>query len=200
MIKKNSILKIINNSLVDLPVPSNINHFWNIGSILGLCLIIQTITGIVLAIHYSANIITAFNCLDFIIRNVNQGWLIRLIHANGASLFFIAIFLHLGRNLYYKTFINTNPWISGVLLFLVSIITAFLGYVLPWGQMSYWGATVITNLISAVPFIGKYLVEWIWGGFSVDNSTLNRFFFSSLFFTFYFDIFYHSSFSFYSWK
>lgn len=174
--KHHPILKIANSALVDLAAPINISHFWNFGSLLGICLIIQILTGIFLAIHYRANIRIAFNCIDHIIRDVTIGWFIRLIHANGASLFFIAIFLHIGRGLYFKSYVLKFTWVSGVLIFLISILTAFLGYVLPWGQISYWGATVITNLLSAIPYLGPNIVEWVWGGFSVNNSTLNRFF------------------------
>lgn len=174
--KHHPILKIANSALVDLAAPINISHFWNFGSLLGICLIIQILTGIFLAIHYRANIRIAFNCIDHIIRDVSIGWFIRLIHANGASLFFIAIFLHIGRGLYFKSYVLKFTWVSGVLIFLISILTAFLGYVLPWGQISYWGATVITNLLSAIPYLGPNIVEWVWGGFSVNNSTLNRFF------------------------
>jgi ubiquinol-cytochrome c reductase cytochrome b subunit len=170
------ILNILNSSLVDLPAPSNISHLWNLGSLLGISLGIQTVTGIFLAIHYSSNILVAFNCIDHIIRDVDAGWLTRLFHANGASLFFIAIYVHIGRGLYYRSYALTITWTSGVLIFLISILTAFLGYVLPWGQISYWGATVITNLLSAVPYVGTAMVEWVWGGFSVGNSTLSRFF------------------------
>jgi len=174
--KTHPILKVINSSLVDLPAPSNISHFWNFGSILGICLSIQTLTGIFLAIHYSSDITTAFNCIDHIMRDVNGGWFVRFLHANGASLFFFRIYLHIGRGLYYNSFILSFTWLTGVLIFLITILTAFLGYVLPWGQISYWGATVITNLLSAVPYLGQILVEWIWGGFSVNNATLGRFF------------------------
>jgi len=174
--KHQPLLKIINSSLVDLPAPSNITHFWNFGSLLGVCLAIQILTGIFLAIHYSANIRIAFNCIDHIIRDVNSGWFIRLLHANGASIFFVAIFIHIGRGIYFKSYVLSLTWTSGVFIFLISILTAFLGYVLPWGQISYWGATVITNLLSAVPYLGRRIVEWVWGGFSVNNSTLNRFF------------------------
>jgi len=174
--KKDTIVKIINSALIDLPAPSNIRHFWNFGSLLGICLILQILTGIFLAIHYSSNILIAFNCIDHIIRDVFSGWLIRLLHANGASLFFLAIFFHIGRGLYFKSYILKITWRSGILIFLFSILTAFLGYVLPWGQISFWGATVITNLLSAIPYLGKIIVEWVWGGFSVNNSTLIRFF------------------------
>lgn len=174
--KSHPLVKIFNSALVDLPAPSNITHIWNFGSLLGLCLIIQILTGIFLAIHFRANISLAFECLDHIIRDVNRGWFIRLLHANGASLFFFAIYMHMGRGLYFKSYILNITWRIGVIIFLITIITAFLGYVLPWGQISYWGATVITNLLSAVPYLGQFLVEWVWGGFSVNNATLNRFF------------------------
>ena len=174
--KRHPLLKIINNSLVDLPAPSNLTHFWNIGSILGICLGIQLLTGIFLAIHYSSDVVTAFNCIDHIIRDVSYGWWVRLLHANGASLFFFSIYIHIGRGLYFNSFVLHITWISGIILFLISILTAFLGYVLPWGQISYWGATVITNLLSAIPYLGQNIVEWVWGGFSVRNSTLTRFF------------------------
>lgn len=170
------LLKILNASLVDLPAPSNITHLWNFGSLLGICLALQILTGIFLAIHYRANIFVAFNCIDHIMRDIWSGWVVRLLHANGASLFFLAIYIHIGRALYFRSFTLKITWRRGVAIFLISILTAFLGYVLPWGQMSYWGATVITNLLSAVPYIGIILVEWIWGGFSVRNSTLGRFF------------------------
>jgi len=166
----------LNNSLVDLPVSSNISHMWNFGSLLGFCLRIQILTGIFLAIHYSPNITIAFDCISHIMRDTPSGWIIRLFHANGASLFFFSIYLHIGRGLYFKSYLLNLTWMRGIIIFLVSIITAFLGYVLPWGQISFWGATVITNLLSAIPYLGNYLVEWVWGGFSVNNSTLNRFF------------------------
>ena len=179
--KYTPVINLLNKSLIDLPAPSNISHIWNIGSLLGFCVFLQTLTGIFLAIHYRANITMAFDCVNHIIRDISWGWLVRLLHANGASLFFFAIFIHIGRGLYYKSYHLNLTWVTGVLLFLISIATAFLGYVLPWGQISYWGATVITNLLSAIPYLGTILVEWVWGGFSVRNSTLNRFF--SLHFT-----------------
>ena len=160
----------------DLPTPSNISAIWNFGSLLGLCLIIQLVTGLFLAIHYTANIDFAFSSVVHICRDVNYGWLIRNLHANGASIFFICLYLHIARGLYYESYLFIETWNVGVILFLLVIITAFVGYVLPWGQMSFWGATVITNLVSAVPYIGTSLVQWIWGGFSVDNATLTRFF------------------------
>jgi len=170
------ILKIINNSLIDLPSPSNISAWWNFGSLLGLCLIIQIITGIFLAIHYTANIEIAFNSVTHICRDVNYGWLIRTLHANGASFFFICLYLHVGRGLYYRSYTLKFTWLVGVLILFLVMATAFLGYVLPWGQISFWGATVITNLLSAIPYIGQIIVQWLWGGFAVDNATLTRFF------------------------
>lgn len=174
--KTNPTLKITNNSLINLPSPININSWWNFGSILGVYLIIQIISGIFLSLHYCPNINIAFERVIHIIKDVNLGWLIRLIHINGASLYFIAIYLHVGRGIYYHSFKSTPVWIIGVIIILISIATAFLGYVLPWGQISFWGATVITNLLSAIPYIGQIIVEWIWGGFSIDNATLNRFY------------------------
>nr|YP_009244987.1 cytochrome b [Endoclita signifer]AMR73731.1 cytochrome b [Endoclita signifer] len=174
--KMHPIIKIINNSLIDLPTPSNISSWWNFGSLLGLCLIIQVITGLFLTMHYSANIDLAFYSINHICRNVNYGWLIRTLHANGASFFFICIYLHIGRGIYYESFMYMYTWMVGVLIFFLLMATAFMGYVLPWGQMSFWGATVITNLLSAIPYLGSMLVNWIWGGFAVDNATLVRFY------------------------
>nr|QDV39967.1 cytochrome b [Teira dugesii] len=174
--KQHPIFKIINSSFIDLPTPSNISAWWNFGSLLGLCLIIQTITGLFLAMHYTADIASAFSSVAHIHRDVQYGWLIRNIHANGASMFFICIYLHIGRGLYYGSYMYTETWNIGVILLLLVMATAFMGYVLPWGQMSFWGATVITNLLSAVPYVGTTLVEWVWGGFAVDNATLTRFF------------------------
>ncbi|WPN85968.1 cytochrome b (mitochondrion) [Culicoides brevitarsis] len=170
------LLKIVNNSLIDLPAPCNLSIWWNFGSLLGLCLIIQILTGLFLAMHYTADIQLAFNSVNHICRDVNYGWLLRTMHANGASFFFICIYLHIGRGLYYKSYLNTHTWNVGVLLLFLTMGTAFMGYVLPWGQMSFWGATVITNLLSAIPFLGLDLVQWLWGGFAVDNATLTRFF------------------------
>nr|AVN68320.1 cytochrome b [Ectobiidae sp. Z140] len=170
------LLKIANNALIDLPSPSNISAWWNFGSLLGLCLIIQIITGIFLAMHYCPNIDSAFNSINHICRDVNYGWLLRTLHANGASMFFICIYLHIGRGIYYGSFKLIQTWSVGVLILFLTMATAFMGYVLPWGQMSFWGATVITNLLSAIPYMGIDLVQWIWGGFAVDNATLNRFF------------------------
>lgn len=169
------IMKIINNSLIDLPAPRNISSWWNFGSLIGLCLIIQIITGLFLTIHYSANIMVAFDSIIHICRDVNYGWLIRTLHANGASFFFFCLYFHVGRGIYYNSFIYIQTWIVGVILLFLTIGTAFIGYVLPWGQISFWGATVITNLLSAIPYLGIDLVQWIWGGFAVDNATLTRF-------------------------
>uniref|UniRef100_UPI0030DE118E cytochrome b n=1 Tax=Ablepharus sikimmensis TaxID=3147709 RepID=UPI0030DE118E len=174
--KTHPILKIVNDSFIDLPSPSNISAWWNFGSLLGLCLIAQTLTGLFLAMHYTADISSAFASITHICRDVQYGWLIRNLHANGASMFFICLYLHIGRGLYYGSYMYKETWNIGVLLLLLVMATAFVGYVLPWGQMSFWGATVITNLLSAIPYIGKTLVEWIWGGFSIDNATLTRFF------------------------
>nr|AIG53275.1 cytochrome b [Ctenotus sp. DLR-2014a] len=174
--KTHPILKIVNNSFIDLPSPSNISAWWNFGSLLGLCLIIQVLTGLFLAMHYTADISSAFSSVAHICRDVQYGWLIRNLHANGASMFFICLYLHIGRGLYYGSYMFKETWNIGVVLLLLVMATAFVGYVLPWGQMSFWGATVITNLLSAIPYVGTSLVEWIWGGFSVDNATLTRFF------------------------
>nr|AND96653.1 cytochrome b [Eurysternus inflexus] len=168
--------KIMNNSLIDLPSPSNINSWWNFGSLLGLCLMIQIITGIFLAMHYTPSVLMAFDSVIHICRDVNYGWLIRTIHANGASFFFICLYLHVGRGLYYASYNLHMTWTMGVIILFLTMATAFLGYVLPWGQMSFWGATVITNLVSAIPYMGNMIVQWLWGGFAVDNATLTRFF------------------------
>nr|AIY51222.1 cytochrome b [Noturus baileyi]AIY51223.1 cytochrome b [Noturus baileyi]AIY51224.1 cytochrome b [Noturus baileyi]AIY51225.1 cytochrome b [Noturus baileyi]UEK75633.1 cytochrome b [Noturus baileyi] len=174
--KTHPLFKIANNALIDLPAPSNISAWWNFGSLLLLCLITQVLTGLFLAMHYTSDISTAFSSVAHICRDVNYGWLIRNLHANGASFFFICIYLHIGRGLYYGSYLYKETWNIGVILLLLVMMTAFVGYVLPWGQMSFWGATVITNLLSAVPYMGNALVQWIWGGFSVDNATLTRFF------------------------
>lgn len=174
--KKHPLIKIINHSFIDLPAPSNISSWWNFGSLLGLCLITQILTGLFLAMHYTSDTATAFSSVAHICRDVNYGWLIRYIHANGASIFFICLFLHVGRGVYYGSYNIIETWNIGIVLLFAVIATAFMGYVLPWGQISFWGATVITNLLSAIPYIGTTLVEWIWGGFSVDKATLTRFF------------------------
>nr|WMV00212.1 cytochrome b [Kikihia sp. 'flemingi'] len=170
------LIKIINNSLIDFPAPSNLSYWWNFGFVLGLCLMIQIMTGLFLSMHYNANIMNAFESLSHICRDVNYGWILRVIHANGASLFFICVYLHVGRGLYYGSYKYIETWSIGVIMLLMLMATAFLGYVLPWGQMSFWGATVITNLLSAIPYLGSMLVNWIWGGFAVDNATLTRFY------------------------
>nr|ABM47035.1 cytochrome b [Avahi laniger] len=174
--KNHPLMKIMNNSFIDLPTPSNISSWWNFGSLLGACLALQIVTGLFLAMHYTADTTTAFSSVTHICRDVNYGWIIRYLHANGASMFFLCLFIHVGRGLYYGSFTLPETWNIGITLLLTVMATAFVGYVLPWGQMSFWGATVITNLLSAIPYIGSNLVEWIWGGFSVDKATLTRFF------------------------
>nr|ABS81375.1 cytochrome b [Pionus maximiliani]ABS81376.1 cytochrome b [Pionus maximiliani melanoblepharus] len=174
--KSHPLLKMMNNSLIDLPTPPNISAWWNFGSLLGICLTTQILTGLLLAAHYTADTSLAFSSVANMCRNVQYGWLIRNLHANGASLFFICIYLHIARGFYYGSYLYKETWNTGVILLLTLMATAFVGYVLPWGQMSFWGATVITNLFSAIPYIGQTLVEWAWGGFSVDNPTLTRFF------------------------
>nr|YP_010702007.1 cytochrome b [Brachytarsina amboinensis]WCL18795.1 cytochrome b [Brachytarsina amboinensis] len=169
-------LNMMNNLLIDLPTPTNISSWWNFGSLLGLCLIIQITTGLFLTMHYSPDINLAFDSVSHICRNVNYGWMIRTLHANGASFFFICIYLHIGRGIYYNSYLLIQTWYMGIIILFTLMGTAFMGYVLPWGQMSFWGATVITNLLSAIPYIGSNLVLWIWGGFAVDNATLTRFF------------------------
>nr|UZC54069.1 cytochrome b [Nipponoluciola cruciata] len=176
IMKKNPLFKIANNALIDLPSPSNISSWWNFGSLLGMCLIMQVLTGLFLAMHYSSDISLAFNSVIHICRDVNYGWLMQIIHMNGASLFFMCLYLHIGRGMYYESFMQTMTWTIGVIMFFLIMATGFLGYVLPWGQMSFWGATVTTNLLSAIPYLGKNIVQWIWGGFAVDNATLTRFF------------------------
>jgi ubiquinol-cytochrome c reductase cytochrome b subunit len=175
---KDPILSFVDSHIIDYPTPVNINYMWSFGSAAGICLVIQIITGIFLAMHYTPHIDFAFNSVEHIMRDVNGGWLIRYLHANGASMFFIVVYCHIFRGIYFGSYIYPRGrlWISGVIIFFLMMATAFMGYVLPWGQMSFWGATVITNLFSAIPFVGSSIVEWLWGGFSVDNATLNRFF------------------------
>jgi len=175
---KNYLLSTIDNHIVDYPTPININYLWSFGFLAAVCLAVQIVTGIFLAMHYTAHIDYAFSSVEHIMRNVNNGWLIRYLHANGASMFFIVVYTHMFRGLFYGSYLSPRKflWCSGVLIFLLMMATAFMGYVLPWGQMSFWGATVITNLFSAIPFFGPSIVEWLWGGFAVDNATLNRFF------------------------
>nr|Q9GBY1.1 RecName: Full=Cytochrome b; AltName: Full=Complex III subunit 3; AltName: Full=Complex III subunit III; AltName: Full=Cytochrome b-c1 complex subunit 3; AltName: Full=Ubiquinol-cytochrome-c reductase complex cytochrome b subunit [Ochotona alpina]AAG00204.1 cytochrome b [Ochotona alpina] len=174
--KNHPLMKIVNHSLIDLPTPSNISAWWNFGSLLGLCLGIQIITGLFLAMHYTSDTLTAFSSVTHICRDVNYGWIIRYLHANGASMVFTCLFLHMGWGIYYGSYTYSETWNIGILLLFMVMATTFMGYVLPWGQMSFWGATVITNLLSAIPYIGTDLVQWIWGGFSVDKATLTRFF------------------------
>nr|YP_009350921.1 cytochrome b [Promirotermes pygmaeus]AQP28129.1 cytochrome b [Promirotermes pygmaeus] len=173
---KHPLFKIANNALVDLPTPSTISGWWNFGSLLGMCLVAQIVTGLFLAMHYCPDINSAFTSVSHICRDVNYGWLLRTLHANGASLFFVCIYLHTGRNMYYGSYNFLHTWSVGVAILFLTMATAFMGYVLPWGQMSFWGATVITNLLSAIPYVGSEVVQWVWGGFAVDNATLTRFF------------------------
>nr|AOW70492.1 apocytochrome b [Penicillium sp. ShG4C] len=178
ILKSNPLLRILNSYLIDAPTPANISYLWNFGSLLGLCLVIQIVTGVTLAMHYTPSVAEAFNSVEHIMRDVNNGWLVRYLHANTASAFFFILYLHIGRGLYYGSYKapRTLTWIIGTVIVILMMATAFLGYVLPYGQMSLWGATVITNLMSAIPWIGQDIVEFIWGGFSVNNATLNRFF------------------------
>ena len=178
ILKSHPLLKLVNSYLIDASQPSNISYAWNFGSLLLICLIIQIITGVTLAMHYSPNVLEAFNSIEHIMRDVNNGWLVRYLHSNTASAFFFLVYLHIGRGMYYGSYRSprTLVWAIGTIILILMMATAFLGYVLPYGQMSLWGATVITNLISAIPWIGQDIVEFIWGGFSVNNATLNRFF------------------------
>jgi quinol-cytochrome oxidoreductase complex cytochrome b subunit len=175
---KDATLSFIDSHIINYPTPINLNYMWSFGSAAGICLVIQIVTGIFLAMHYTPHVDYAFNSVEHIMRDVNNGWLIRYLHANGASMFFIVVYLHIFRGLYYGSYMYPRGtlWASGVVIFLLMMATGFMGYVLPWGQMSFWGATVITNLFSAIPVVGPSIVEWLWGGFSVDNATLNRFF------------------------
>jgi len=176
--KSHPFLRMVNSYVIDSPQPSNISYLWNFGSLLAFCLIVQIITGVTLAMHYNPSVLEAFNSVEHIMRDVNNGWLIRYLHSNTASAFFFLVYLHIGRGLYYGSY--TTPrilvWTTGTIILILMIATVFLGYVLPYGQMSLWGATVITNLMSAIPWVGQDIVEFIWGGFSVNNATLNRFF------------------------
>lgn len=170
------IIELGESFLTNLPTPLRISYLWNFGSLLGFRLFVQIISGIFLSFHYRANVDLAFYSVVHLSRDVSFGWLLHFIHANGARIFFIFLYLHIGRGLYYSSYNLIHVWIRGLILFVLVIITAFLGYVLPWGQISFWGATVITNLVSAVPYFGESVVLWLWGGFSVDNPTLVRFF------------------------
>nr|YP_009695437.1 cytochrome b [Diaphanes pectinealis]QEJ81667.1 cytochrome b [Diaphanes pectinealis] len=176
MMKKNPLLKIFYMSLSKLPTPSNISSWWNFGSLLGVCLMMQILTGMFIAFHYTNNINMAFDSVIHLSRDVNYGWLLRIYHSNGASIFFICLYLHMSRGIYYSSFLYKETWITGVMIMLMVMGTAFLGYVLPWGQMSFWGATVITNLLSAIPYLGDMIVQWVWGSFAIENATLSRFF------------------------
>jgi quinol-cytochrome oxidoreductase complex cytochrome b subunit len=164
--------------LVAYQTPRNLNYWWNFGSLAGICLMLQIVTGVVLAMHYTPHVAHAFDSVEHIMRDVNWGWLLRYAHANGASMFFIVVYIHIFRGLYYGSYKAPREllWMLGVVILFLMMATAFMGYVLPWGQMSFWGATVITNLFSAIPLFGEAIVTWLWGGFSVDNPTLNRFF------------------------
>ncbi len=172
------VISFVHESLVVYPTPKNLNYWWNFGSLAGIALVIQIVTGIVLSMHYTPHVSLAFNSVEHIMRDVNYGWLLRYIHANGASMFFIVVYVHICRGLYFGSYKAPREilWWLGLVIFLLMMATAFMGYVLPWGQMSFWGATVITNLFSAFPVVGKSIVTWLWGGFSVDNATLNRFY------------------------
>ena len=178
ILKNYPLLKLVNSYVIDSPTPSNISYLWNFGSLLGFCLVIQIVTGVTLGMHYTPNVLEAFDSVEHIMRDVNNGWLLRYLHSNTASAFFFLVYLHIGRGLYYGSYKapRTLVWTIGTVLFIAMMATAFLGYVLPYGQMSLWGATVITNLMSAIPWIGQDIVQFIWGGFSVNNATLNRFF------------------------
>lgn len=174
--KENPVFSIINTIFIDLPAPTNISYLWNFGSLLGVCLVIQIITGILLAMHYCSDINLAFSSVAHITRDVNYGFTLRYLHANGASMFFLCVYIHIGRGIYYGGYTKTMVWNVGIIIYILMMGTAFIGYVLPWGQMSFWAATVITNILSAIPYIGGDVVKWVWGGFSVSNATLNRFF------------------------
>jgi len=177
-ITKQPLVSVVNDHLIDYPTPSNLSYMWSFGSLAGICLLIQILSGIFLAMHYTPHIDMAFASVEHIMRDVEGGWFLRYLHANGASMFFIVVYLHILRGLYYGSYASPRElvWILGVVILLLMIITAFIGYVLPWGQMSFWGATVITSLASAIPVVGVDITYWLWGGFSVDNATLNRFF------------------------
>ena len=175
---KNYLVSIVDKHIIHYPTPINLNYAWSFGSLAGISLIVQILSGIFLAMHYTPHIDLAFSSVEHIMRDVNNGWFIRYVHANGASMFFIVVYCHIFRGLYYGSYIQPRQllWCSGVIIFILMMATAFMGYVLPWGQMSFWGATVITSLLTAIPVVGKAIVEWFWGGFTVDNATLNRFY------------------------
>ena len=175
---KQPIYSTLNQHLIDCPTPSNLSYWWGFGSLAGICLVIQIVTGVFLAMHHTPHVDLAFNSVEHIMRDVEGGWLLRYMHANGASMFLIVVHLHIFRGLYHASYSSPREFVRclGVVIFLLMIVTAFIGYVPPWGQMSFWGATVITSLASAIPVVGDTIVTWLWGGFSVDNATLNRFF------------------------
>jgi ubiquinol-cytochrome c reductase cytochrome b subunit len=175
---KNYLVSIVDKHIIHYPTPINLNYAWSFGSLAGISLIVQILSGIFLAMHYTPHIDLAFSSVEHIMRDVNNGWFIRYVHANGASMFFIVVYCHIFRGLYYGSYIQPRQllWCSGVIIFILMMATAFMGYVLPWGQMSFWGATVITSLLTAIPLVGKSIVEWFWGGFTIDNATLNRFY------------------------
>jgi len=172
------IVRFSHDNLIDYPTPRNLNYWWTFGSILSICLVVQIVTGIILAMHYTPHVDLAFDSVEHIMRDVNYGWLLRYMHSNGSSMFFIAVYIHILRGMYYGSYKAPREvlWILGVIIYLLMMATAFMGYVLPWGQMSFWGATVITNLFSAIPWVGDSIATWLWGGFAIDNPTLNRFF------------------------
>lgn len=174
--KTHPLLSVISSALVDLPVPVNLSYIWGFGSIVGVCLAVQIVTGLVLAIQYTAHIDYAFRSVIHYIRDVNIGWIIRNVHANIASFFFICIYIHMGRGLYYMSHVSSHVWEVGVVLLVLTIGAAFIGYVLVWGQIRFWGASVISNLLTAIPYIGSDIAKWVWGGFAVSNPTLMRFF------------------------
>nr|YP_008475611.1 cytochrome b [Fulvia mutica]BAN79056.1 cytochrome b [Fulvia mutica] len=176
MIRKQGVFGMISSAVYDLPAPKNLNFWWNFGSMLGFCLASQILTGLLLVVHYTPHVDVAFESVCHIVRDVPNGWLLRSYHANGASMFFACMYIHMGRGLYYHSFYFVKTWMVGVTLYLCAMAEAFFGYVLPWGQMSYWGATVITNLLTAIPYIGQMLAEWVWGGFTIGDPTLKRFF------------------------
>ena len=175
---KQPISSTLNQHLIDYPTPSNLSYWWGFGSLAGICLVIQIVTGVFLAMHHTPHVDLAFNSVEHVMRDVEGGWLLRYMHANGASMFLIVVHLHIFRGLYHASYSSPREFVRclGVVIFLLMIVTAFIGYVPPWGQMSFWGATVITSLASAIPVVGDTIVTWLWGGFSVDNATLNRFF------------------------
>src|SRR5579883_2045763 len=171
------IMSFMQSGMMEFPTPKNLNYWWTFGGILSFVLAAQIVTGIVLAMHYASNTAIAFDSVESIMRDVNFGWLLRYLHMTGASMFFLAVYIHMFRGLYYGSYKEPREllWLLGCVIYLVMMATAFMGYLLPWGQMSFWGATVITNLFSAIPAVGTDIAQWLWGGYTVDNATLNRF-------------------------